>query len=284
MKKGYFAGLCGLDVIYYDNGSLPEENTKGRYTEYGWAPGGPATNAARTYAKLAGESFLITALGYSGMAVMIKDMLERENVRVIDLADDDRTIGISSIHVNTATAARTIMSGQNTAAVDFQRMPPLDDALFIEYDGSLPGIEEFLLKASCELILDMGSDKESFIKCFSPGTTAITSETYSHQGKDIFEIHTETELALACRSRGSRPLQYCVNGEIKEIEVLPVQAVDSLGAGDVLHGAYCYYRCHEDMDVEQALKKASEFASLSTEVKTVEAGIRHAYEKIKAVR
>ncbi len=273
-----------MDVIYYDSAPLPAENTKGRYTEYGWAPGGPACNAARTYAFLAGESFLITSLGHSAMALMIKSVLERENVRVIDLADDERTIGISAIHVNTATAARTIMSGQNTAAADFRHMPSLDDALFTEYDGSLPGIEEFLLKAPCDLILDMGSDKESFIRCFSPKTTAITSETYSHLGKDIFEINRDTELALACRSRGSRPLQYGMAGGSREIPVLPVQAVDSLGAGDVLHGAYCHYRYHEGLDIVAALKKASEFASYSTEVKTVEAGIRHAYEKTEAVR
>ena len=51
--KGIFVGMCGLDMIYYDGNPLPKENTKGKYHDYDYNVGGPATNAAVTYAALA---------------------------------------------------------------------------------------------------------------------------------------------------------------------------------------------------------------------------------------
>ncbi|MBR0385088.1 MAG: hypothetical protein IJI05_00905 [Erysipelotrichaceae bacterium] len=278
MKKGYFAGLCNLDIIYYDDHPLPEEDTKGKYSDYTWAPGGPATNAALTYAFLRGEATLITALGTSQLAVMIRRVLEAGKVKVIDLADDERAVSISSIHVNTSAGTRTILSGQNPFLPDMSMLPEIRDAAFIEYDGSLPGIEEHLLKAGCDIVLDMGSDKESFLKCFSERTTAISSEAYCHDGKDIFELKNSDVLACACRSRGRKPLQYSTEGETGEISVMEVNAVDTLGAGDILHGAYCYYRYDLGLDLKSALKKAADFASLSTEVRGVAEGMKHAAE------
>ena len=278
--KGIFVGMCGLDMIYYDGNPLPKENTKGKYHDYGYNVGGPATNAAVTYAALAKEATLVTVLGNSSLAVMIKAMLREYGVKVIDLADSDRKVNVSAIYVNTATGSRTILSGQNPDLPDVTDVIIPDDGDFIEYDGSLPGIEKALLKTGLPMVLDMGSDKESFLKCLTDKTTAITSEVYSHDGKNIFELNEEYQLENCARSCGDKPIEYLKAGRIHKTEMVKVRACDTLGAGDILHGAYCYYRYNKKLPFAEALKKAGEFASYSTEKYGVVNGIRHALEKM----
>ena len=278
--KGIFAGMCGLDIIYYGAGALPQENTKGKYNEYGYAVGGPAANAAITYAALSGKAALITALGNSQLAGMIKGMLREANVEVIDLRSDSGSVNISAIYVNNQSASRTILSGQNPVTVRCDELVIPENGGFVEYDGSLPGIEEKLLDCGSDLVLDMGSDKESFLKCFSARTTAITSETYSHLGENIFALDRQYPLAASAITRGEKPLLFRDGDEIRELDGKKVNAVDTLGAGDIFHGAYCYYRYQCGCSFSEALSHAGTFASLSTEKRGVIAGVDHAVKTL----
>ena len=274
--KGLFAGMCGLDIIYYDSRPLLAENEKDKYTDYHYAVGGPASNAAITYAALAGSSVLVTALGTSPLAQFLKAKLKSLNVEVIDLVNDDRSINISSVYVNTSNGSRTVLSGQNPQKVSIP-----DDIIpagltFAEYDGSLPGIEKQLYDRAEEIVLDLGSDKESYLKCFGPKTAAIASEKYRHGKEGIFDLNEKYGFAFCAASYGEKPLRYLWKGKTCSLPVRKVRTVSTLGAGDVLHGAYCYYRYEKKLDCPAALRKAADFASLMTEKRSVEEGIRHA--------
>jgi sugar/nucleoside kinase (ribokinase family) len=63
-------------------------------------------------------------------------------------------------------------------------------------------------------------------------------------------------------TRGARSVLASDRGRRFEIEVAKVAATDTLGAGDVLHGAFCHYFAHRP-DFEPALRRASEIATLS---------------------
>jgi sugar/nucleoside kinase (ribokinase family) len=43
--------------------------------------------------------------------------------------------------------------------------------------------------------------------------------------------------------------------------VIPIKPVDTLGAGDIFHGAFCHYILQNDFPV--SLERAAEIASLS---------------------
>ena len=46
-----------------------------------------------------------------------------------------------------------------------------------------------------------------------------------------------------------------------EIQVHPVKAVDTLGAGDFMHGAFCYFYLKENFNFQSALKLSAGFAT-----------------------
>ncbi len=65
-------------------------------------------------------------------------------------------------------------------------------------------------------------------------------------------------------SRGSKPILTSANGRRAEIAIVPASgAVDTVGAGDVLHGAFCYYLLTAGGDFQSSLQRASALASLS---------------------
>lgn len=52
-----------------------------------------------------------------------------------------------------------------------------------------------------------------------------------------------------------------------EIEIEPVECIDSLAAGDIFHGAFCFAYLEKEYNFEQALKYASKIASESVKYK-----------------
>lgn len=282
---GLFVGLCGLDVIYYDTQDLPRENEKLRIRNFDLAIGGPAANAAVTYAMMGGEAYLVSAIGDSTEGRMLKEMLRQHHVTVIDIANAQSMsqCNISAIYVNTQRATRTIFSGQaniqKSRKIDFEEVAK--KAAFVLYDGNMPPAESKLIQYvdhyEKDLVIDAGSYKQGFADCFYRAAAVISSETFvSPQGQDVFELKKQYGFRHAAKSCGSRPVQYLDGGQLRTLDVPEVAAVDSLGAGDILHGAYCYYRYARGLSFTEALEKAAVFASYSVEVRGVADGIAHA--------
>jgi sugar/nucleoside kinase (ribokinase family) len=63
-------------------------------------------------------------------------------------------------------------------------------------------------------------------------------------------------------TRGARPILALDRGRRFEIEIEPVEAVDTLGAGDVLHGAFCFFLAQGE-DFESSLRRAADIATRS---------------------
>src|SRR5690625_5828251 len=70
--RGVFAGLATLDVIHRVDAS-PGPDEKVTALSQFVAAGGPAANAAVTFAALGGHAVLLTALGRSPIARTIRD-------------------------------------------------------------------------------------------------------------------------------------------------------------------------------------------------------------------
>ena len=58
------------------------------------------------------------------------------------------------------------------------------------------------------------------------------------------------------------------------VTVPKVDAIDTLGAGDIFHGAYCYYKYCKEEDFPTALASASKVASWSTTTYGVVEGVK----------
>lgn len=261
-KKAAFIGLTNIDYVYYLK-SFPEENNKCKTGEYSKYIGGPAANAAITYAALGGDATLITAIGTSDDSKIIAHTLESYNVKLINVAKDKKLPGISTICISD-NGKRTIISGQNSfEEIDLGDVCP-DEYDFALFDCNQQDIAVPLLnKITCDVVLDAGSYKENTDKFLAKAKIAITSEQFKdNQGRNIFQMSFPNIEYMAI-TRGEKSI-LTENGEIM---VNPVECVDSLAAGDIFHGAFCYAYYEKNMPFDPALEYAAKVASESVKYK-----------------
>ena len=122
-------------------------------------------------------------------------------------------------------------------------------------------------EAGAALCLDGGSWKPETEELAPLLTAAICSERFALPGRNS---DAEATLAwFAARgvpfiavTRGAKPILAMDRGRQFEIEVEVIDAIDTLGAGDVLHGAFCHYFLQTN-SFESALRQAAHIATLS---------------------
>jgi len=110
--KGMFIGITAIDLIYpLDH--FPEEDSKTNVSDHLIHLGGPATNAAITFAALGGDATLISAIGESSWTAFIRERLRQYGVHHIDLAEGTHfKPTISSILVNQSSGFRTVVTSK----------------------------------------------------------------------------------------------------------------------------------------------------------------------------
>src|SRR5690349_11937634 len=107
---GVFAGLCTLDVVHQVQ-RLPGPNEKVTAHAQLVAAGGPATNAAATFAALGGRATLVTAIGRGALAEAVRADLAGCDVAVTDVAPDlTDAVPVSSISVLAVSGDRSVVS------------------------------------------------------------------------------------------------------------------------------------------------------------------------------
>ena len=269
MKKIAFVGLTNLDYVYYVD-RMPEENAKCRTTQYERYIGGPAANAAITYALLGGDATLITAFGTSGESKQIAEELESLGVKCINLSPENTKPGVSAICISD-NGNRTIISGQAEyfGVTETSIREQVTDAFLAQFDGALFDCNRtdialpILQRIKSEIVLDAGSFKEHTETFLQRASVVISSEKFRDpSGRDVFSLPYENIVHRAM-TRGERS----IITDSGEVPVSQVNCVDSLAAGDILHGAFCFFYFEKGLDFTEALKEASRIASKSVRFK-----------------
>jgi sugar/nucleoside kinase (ribokinase family) len=96
----------------------------------------------------------------------------------------------------------------------------------------------------------------------STNVGSITHLNSSNGPIAIFEWFAARGVPYVAVTRGGRSILGWDRGRRFEIEVVQIAAADTLGAGDVLHGVFCYFFAQKP-DFESALRRASKIATLS---------------------
>ena len=271
-----FAGRTTLDVLYRLD-RFPEEDTKVYASDMRAALGGPATNAAITHSLLGGESLLLSAIGGGPWARPVRELLEQHGIQSVDLAaGTSYETPLVTVLLNTPRATRTAVNPPLTQIV-FPVLPPVWNPAWGEMprmiltDGfhlePMLGLLAACHEAGAALCLDGGSWKPGTEELAPLLTAAICSERFALPGRNS---DAEATLAwFAARgvpfiavTRGAKPILAMDRGRQFEIEVEVIDAIDTLGAGDVLHGAFCHYFLQTN-SFESALRQAAHIATLS---------------------
>ena len=270
MKRGFFIGRTTLDILYYME-ELPAENKKAKTLDYRTCVGGNACNAAITYAILGGKAVLITAIGNSNIGKSIKMELKEYDIEVLDLLEGrDILPFLSAILINTATESRTVWGGHQPPYIgaEMDEKNILRDAAFILTDNQFPQLSVPLLKkaqrAQIASVFDAERWGEETEILFGAATDVIASaDCVSPDKSPLLEIMKEKGVLRRAVTDGGNPIVWEEEehrGFIQPIHIIPV---DTLGAGDIMHGAYCYFRFDKGLSFEKALEKAGQVSSFS---------------------
>jgi sugar/nucleoside kinase (ribokinase family) len=276
-------GLCTLDVIqYYEE--RPAWGGKGVATATLVDVGGPAANAAVTVSLLAGRATLVTAVGHGAEARVALDRLHGHSVEVQDCASGDSVLPVSSIWVDGVRGERTVLSTNRVASVAVPSPTALEGCAAVLIDGHHPELASAVAHAAHErgipLVLDGGSWRPVFEELLGLARVAIVSSAFRLPGDGARDL----DLARAVQrrwgtpsvavTRGPRDVAWVDGDRSGSTPVPPCEAVDTLGAGDVLHGAYVWLRYGQGRTHADALMGACAAASESCRHRGARAGVR----------
>lgn len=272
MKKGLFIGLATLDFIYLTEKFLTQ-NEKITALDDTIAAGGPASNAAVTFANLGNQANLITVIGKHPLSNLIKTDLTNHNVQIFDLDCDKLTPPpVSSIIITKNTGDRAVISlNAIRSQAKIEQLPAniLDGIDLVLIDGHQTLISEEIAKQAklknIPIIIDGGSWKEGFDKVLPFVDYAICSANFQppncQDSESTFNYLSQQGIKNIAITQGEKPILYLTEKQRGEIAINNIKAVDTLGAGDIFHGAFCHYILQQNF--QQALIKASQIATQS---------------------
>lgn len=275
--RGLFVGLITLDTIYLAE-APPAANQKCVADDFVLAAGGPASNAAVAFAELGGNAVLAGALGRHALAAVAGDELQGLGVRLADLMPDVPDVPgpppLSSVVVSRASGERAVMSRNSmgrelsVAAIGEPRLRALlADADVLLVDGHQMALAQWLgrNKGNTPLVVDAGSWKPGFDAVIAAADYVIASANFHPPGYDddaqVMTWLRQQGVLNAAISHGGGPIVYCGETGSGELMPQPVAVVDTLGAGDFLHGAFCYHCLRQPF--ADALAAAAAVASRS---------------------
>jgi len=270
--KGIFVGLSTIDIIYTVS-EHPVANGKIAAQSQQILVGGPATNAAITFAFLGGTTTLVSPAGRNPLAAMIKEECVQFGIELIDLVPDSAEAPpISSVWVD-AEGLRSVVSANTSgrtipvAVVDRARVA---GATIMMVDGhAMQACQvgaEAAKAAGVTVIFDGGSWKLGTEVLLKSVDVAICSADFLPPGcsveSDVVEYLVAAGAQEIAITHGAGPIHYVSKSDLGVIEVPAVEAVDTTGAGDIFHGAFCFYHA-TGCAFDEALRKAANIASES---------------------
>ncbi len=267
--KVLLAGLCTVDLVQRV-AEIPTPGEKVRSLSVDVAAGGPATNAAVTVAALGGEATLLTVAGAHPLAALARTDLEAHGVTLIDL---DPTLSdppaISAIVVRDHDGERTVVSRNAHATSQVvlslrslhAQLPQLEDELpgCVLVDGHHPEVAVRVARWARErkvpVVLDAGSWKPVMDELLPLVDVAACSSLY--RGADPRDRGVPVVITTA----GPEAVRWSTPEASGVVPVPVTHARDTLGAGDVWHGALAYAMARGEGDVPAWIGFANEVAA-----------------------
>lgn len=295
-KHGLFLGLTTLDCIYQaPHPPGPNEKVVAQNTLL--VAGGPATNAAVAFAQIGASqgsrATLASVLGAHPLTSLLREDLLEQGVSLSDLAPHrPGPPPISAIVVSTGSGERAVVArnAEDRAVVADDLSPDLltgVDVVLLDGHQMAAGaqVAQWARTKRIPVVVDAGSWKPNFETVLAQATVVIASANFRPPGcttdLEVFAYLRGLQVNWAAITRGAESILFAPlwghtasptpehNGdelrdelrEIGEIEVPQIRAVDTLGAGDIFHGAFCHF--WPEHPFEEALLKASRSASFA---------------------
>ncbi len=280
--RAVFVGLSTLDVVQRVK-ALPGSNMKATASRQDISAGGPALNAAVTFAALGGEATLVSCVGQGAAGQLAKEDLQARGVRLIDMSPPGFSLPVSSVVVEEHSGDRQIVSTDAAPApvlppdvLDQQLRNVLDECDVAIFDGhhqhlSLPIARYLASHNNPPTVLDAGRWKPGMQELIPLISDVICSSDFQIENlsgaSTLMQELLRSGARIAAVTNGGGPVVWATNTGTGSVAAEETHVVDSLGAGDVFHGAYAFARSAgrpvpDDVDVPAHLAFAAHIAAL----------------------
>jgi sugar/nucleoside kinase (ribokinase family) len=267
-----FIGLTTLDLIYLAP-QPPSSNQKMVASDYTLSAGGPATNAAVAFSHLGNQATLLSVLGGHAVTHLLRADLAPFGIELVDLDPSyTQPPPISSIIVTEATGERAVISinaskTQIPASLTFLSL--LQQADLVLIDGHQMAVSHAIAQAaqaqSIPVVVDAGSWKPGFETVLPWADYALCSANFAppgcHTSAETLAYLYQLGIPQIAITQGERPIVYQMGDHSGEVPVPTIQPVDTLGAGDIFHGAFCHFILRTSF--VEALHQAAQVAAKS---------------------
>jgi sugar/nucleoside kinase (ribokinase family) len=284
MASSIFVGLSTIDIVYGVD-EFPAANTKIEARSQEVFVGGPATNAAIAFAHLGGKATLVTAVGQNALAAVVREELDKHKVQLLDLNPEFEGIPVlSSVTVDhrgnrnavSANATRvTIPAARVDASLCKEARAVLIDGHFMQACRAWASAAHSM---GTPVVLDGGSWKEGMDELLKSVHTAICSADFLPPGcasrDEVIQFLKDRGVANIAITSGAEPVQFVSGQSSGTIGVPQVEVVDTMGAGDIFHGAYCFFASSGRGFIE-SLAEATKVASESCRYAGTREWMRH---------
>jgi sugar/nucleoside kinase (ribokinase family) len=243
-----FVGRSTLDLVYAC-ARFPELDGKVD-AEVGYMTGGgPALNAAVAFAGLGGKARLCSAIGQGVFADWVRGDVGGQGVALFDAAAGEAgVLPVSSVILT--GAARAIVNQplpERSGALSGDMLERLfaEPPAVVLSDGHLPELALPVLRRAREAgvptVLDGGSWKPWTPELLPWIDMAVASNRFrppEAQGEVMGFLRAR--VGAVAITNGPHPIRWSADDACGEIRPPQIQAIDTLGAGDIFHGAFCH--------------------------------------------
>ena len=251
MKHVLVSGLATVDMIFYMD-ELPAFEKKYRAKKALITTGGNAANASIAISRLGGKASLLTQVGqdFFGNLIMTELAAEKVETNRIDQKENIST-AYSSIIIDKKGARQII--NYRTDNLDFSKLSLGNQINYEAYltDGRSKEITLATLREARKKNKPGILDAEEPV-CHSAVKLA-SHVAFSRQGLSNFcntssilkglKIVGHNSNNWICVTDGERGVFFLDNGKLVQLKPPKTKVVDTLGAGDVWHGAFSHWLC-----------------------------------------
>ena len=272
MTRALFIGRSVLDIVSLVR-EFPGADGKAKAVINDLMPGGSSLNASIVFSHLGGEATLATSIGSPNLiSNFVETDIRKYSVNLEDVCEDvNYKIPLSTVISSSDLGTRMIINGFQDDCKNLKDMTSIfaNDYKLIQLDQyERPFVEmnyDNIRAFEGQVILDGGSWKNWSLDFLHLADIPIVSETFLKDGFKAFAEMCDnfgiSRWAVTCGSNG---VIWKDNEKTGQLPAISINAVDTLGAGDIFHGAFCYAFAKTYKFVE-ALSFANEIAAKSCE-------------------
>jgi sugar/nucleoside kinase (ribokinase family) len=244
-----FIGRSTADVISVVT-TFPEPNAKVTAESHRVSAGGPALNAAIAFSHFGGSATLFSTFGSGVFGGFAAEECSAHGVQVIDRASGVLyDFPVSNIISTSETSLRCVINPpfqppRFPAPASLALNDKPDIILLDQFEAdAVATLAPFLKSLDAPIVLDGGSWKETTPLFLELATIPIVSSHFFPPGcrdrRAIMESLSTGNYGRWAITCGHEGVIYYNDGAMGHIAAIPVEAVDTLGAGDIFHGAFC---------------------------------------------